>query len=309
MLTRLKAVGAAAYLVVGVAAAIVGLLPWLITGMRLPLQNLWAVDTLPEQMPIVLLPFSQYLLTFIIAMLVTGSAIAGGVARATRAHHPRFAAVAIIIGVLLVQVVATVQTAVTVASGLRDGTEADVYLVACVFATIAATLIGLLLLVLIYRAPAAVAVLAISMAAVALSPWLQGILLPPGLMATAPNPVLLAIVRWVPALIVGLAVTWSGLHTIGRVVGALLSLLALWIGPALFTAVSAAVGTRILARYPAEMAEYGAQVFVSALDARNGSLSILVPAIVVTILGLTARWAIRENRARETALVGPKTLG
>ena len=36
-----------AALLIGVGAALVGLLPWIITGMRLPLQNLWASSTLP----------------------------------------------------------------------------------------------------------------------------------------------------------------------------------------------------------------------------------------------------------------------
>ena len=41
---------------IGAAAATLGLLPWLITGARLPLQNLWGTSTVPEEMPIGLLP-------------------------------------------------------------------------------------------------------------------------------------------------------------------------------------------------------------------------------------------------------------
>jgi hypothetical protein len=66
-----------------VVAALVGLLPWLITGIRRPLQNLRATSTSPESMPVALLPFSQYALTLIVGLIVTGSAIAGVVARAT----------------------------------------------------------------------------------------------------------------------------------------------------------------------------------------------------------------------------------
>ena len=32
---------------VGVVSALVGLLPWLVTGMRLPMQNLWGGDSVP----------------------------------------------------------------------------------------------------------------------------------------------------------------------------------------------------------------------------------------------------------------------
>lgn len=47
-----------AALPVGAAAAVLGLLPWIVTGMRLPLQNLWAADTAPDQMPVAFLPMS-----------------------------------------------------------------------------------------------------------------------------------------------------------------------------------------------------------------------------------------------------------
>ncbi len=104
-------------------AAIIGLLPWMVTGMRLPIQNLWALDVPPEGMPITLLPFSQYTITLIVAVLVTGSAIAGGLLRLTGAQHPRFAFVATPVGVLIVQVVAIVQTVSIVAGGLAEGRE------------------------------------------------------------------------------------------------------------------------------------------------------------------------------------------
>src|SRR5690606_40914719 len=45
---------------IGVAAAVVGLLPWLLTGMRLPLQNLWSHPTSPEDMQHAQLVFNQY---------------------------------------------------------------------------------------------------------------------------------------------------------------------------------------------------------------------------------------------------------
>ncbi|TFD62623.1 hypothetical protein E3T39_01360 [Cryobacterium suzukii] len=297
VLTRMKAIGPVSYLVVGMLAAMVGLLPWLVTGMHLPIQNLWASNTLPEDMPIALLPFSQYTITLIVAVVVTGSALAGGLARVTRAQHPRFALAAIIVGVLLVQVVAIVQTAVTVATGLAESPAAKVYLFALTAGTLAASLIGLLILMLIARAPAAGAVVAVSLAAVAFSAWLNGLIAHPlSFETTETTRALLSAARWVPAVIVGLAVAWCGLTTIGRVAGAIVSFLALWIGPTLFTAVSAAAGTRVLAAYPAEMLDYGAQVFVSALGVKGGSLSLLVPAVIVMVLGLAVRWALRRRR-------------
>ena len=61
----------------GMAFAIIGLVPWLVTDMHLPLQNLWAAEVSPDQMPITLLPFSQYYLELLAAMIVIGAALAG----------------------------------------------------------------------------------------------------------------------------------------------------------------------------------------------------------------------------------------
>jgi hypothetical protein len=48
--------------------------------MRLPLQNLWGTNLLPEEMPIVLLPFSQYAITVLAGTVIVGSVTAGLVA-------------------------------------------------------------------------------------------------------------------------------------------------------------------------------------------------------------------------------------
>ncbi|HLS64990.1 MAG TPA: hypothetical protein VK060_16525, partial [Ruania sp.] len=70
-----------AYPLVGVGAVLVGLLPWIRAGMQLPLQNLWAVQTLPEDMPLVLLPLNQYYLGTILALMVTAGLVGGVIAR------------------------------------------------------------------------------------------------------------------------------------------------------------------------------------------------------------------------------------
>lgn len=60
MFIRLKTAGPVAYLFIGAASAAAGLLPWLVAGMRLPLQNLWAAGTLPADMPRTRLPASTF---------------------------------------------------------------------------------------------------------------------------------------------------------------------------------------------------------------------------------------------------------
>jgi hypothetical protein len=305
----LRTAGAAVtYLLVGVGSAVVGLLPWLVTGMRLPVQNLWAVNTLPEKMPITLLPFSQYELALIVAVIVTGSAIAGGFARGARVRKARFGLIAIAIGVLAVQAIATVQTSVTVSNGLSNSTASSVYLAALSAGSVAAIVIGLLVLLLIARAPRAGVAIAVSIAAVASSPWMTRIALPVGIVANESTMALLNAVRWVAPVIVGLVLAWCGLGTIGRVAAAIVSFLVLWIGPAAITAVTAAAGTRVLAPYPAEMAEYAAQVFVGALGPPGGSLSLFAVATVVMVLGLGVRWAIRLRRAAAAGSPGSTPL-
>ncbi|MBC7402316.1 MAG: hypothetical protein H7279_03950 [Microbacteriaceae bacterium] len=300
MLTRLAVAGPVLYLLVGMASAIAGLVPWLITGMRLPVQNLWASTVFPGQMPITLLPFSQYALSLIVALIVVGSAIAGVAARASRAsrasraQHPRFAVVSLAVSVAAVQVAALVQTTLTVMHGVKDTSASRLYLTALVIGTAASIAVGLVLLVLIARAPAAGVVVALSFAAIALQSWLNALVLPFGVVSTEPNLGLLAAIRWVPALVVGLAVVWAGIRSIGRAIAAILGLVVLWIAPAAVTAVTSAAGSRVLAAHPLEMLDYGSQVFVSALGVAGDTLSLLVPAIVVMVLGLGARGAMRR---------------
>ena len=221
------------FFLIGVGSALVGLLPWLITGMRLPLQNLWASETLPDQMPVVLLPFSQYTITFVAGLIVTGAAIAGLVARATRARQPRRGFVAILIGVLTVQLIATLQTSIVVRVGLQVGTESVVYFAATLAVALVSILVGMLVLWLIARAPRAGALVGISIAAIVFGSWLSGLLVPFGTFPAEPVAQLLSYVRWVPAVIIGAAIAWCGINTVGRVAAAIGSLLILWIAPAL----------------------------------------------------------------------------
>lgn len=282
------------YLLLGIVAAAIGLVPWLVTGMILPLQNLWSINTMPSDMPRVLLPFSQYALTFIVSLIVIGSAIAGGILRSQRDTQPRLAVVATVVGLLAVQVVAIIQTAVTVSDGLDRSTGASTYLAALVAVTIVAVAVGLLVLLLLARSRVPGAAIALSLAAVALGPWVAGLALPLNSVGTDANFAALGIVRWIPAVVVGLAMAWSGFATLGRAVASSTGLLALWIGPSLFTAISAAAGTRVLASRPAEMAEYGAQVFLSVLRTSE-SLTPLIVALVVMAVALGIRWMLRRR--------------
>lgn len=289
------------FVLIGVGAALVGLLPWLVTGMRLPLQNLWAADAMPDDMPLALLPFSQYELSTIASLLVVGAAVAGIAARALRRRSPRGGFALLLFGVLLVDVVAIVQTATVVGAGLRDDDWSTVYLTAVLAVAILALLVAMLVLWLIARAPRAGAVIGLSIAAVLVSGWLH-LLLAPEPVFTGEPAWLWTAVRWVPAVLVGAAIAWGGVGTVGRVIGALASLVILWVGPALITAVSAAAGTRVLAREPAEMLDYARRVFGMALTEPALVAPPLVVAVCVAGVGLIGRALLgRSQRVRGEA--------
>ncbi|MFF2275787.1 hypothetical protein [Agromyces sp. NPDC058126] len=282
------------FILIGVAAAVIGLLPWLATGMRLPLQNLWAADTMPDDMPLVLLPFSQYQLSTIASLLVVGAAAAGIAARALRRRTPPGGFALLVFGVLLVDVVAIVQTATVVGAGLRDDDWSAFYLTAVLAVAILALLVAVLVLWLVSRAPRAGAVIGLAIAAVLVSGWIHLLLAPDPVFAGEPAWLWTA-VRWVPAVLVGAAIAWGGVDTVGRVIGALASLVIFWVGPALITAVSAAAGTRVLAREPAEMLDYGRSVFGMALTEPALVGPPLVVAVCVAGVGLIGRALIGRS--------------
>ena len=134
---------------IGILAGLLGLGPWLVTGAQLPLQNLWGADVAPDQMPVSLLPLSQYELTTIVALLTVGGAAAGLAVRIWSPARRRLVAWCAAAGVLVVQSTAAVQSFTVLDGGLTGGTTASLYfagLLAGVTASLAAALVAHLLL-------------------------------------------------------------------------------------------------------------------------------------------------------------------
>lgn len=286
---------------VGIAAAALGLLPWLVTGLRLPLQNLWGTATAPQDMPLVLLPFSQYSITLVAGLLVVGAAIAGLVTRSTRPRQGRRGFAALTAGLFGTQLIAVVQTTAVVGGGLRPGTESTIYLVAVVAVAVASIAVGGLVFVLIGRMPRAGALIGLSLAAVAVSWWSAALIVPqPGLVSPAQT-TMLGLLQWLPAILCGVAIAWCGVNTVGRVGAALTALAAIVIGPAVATAVTAAAGTRVLARHPGEMLDYAAAVFRQVLVTPELTLRPLISTVVVAVLGL----ALQTLRRRQPGAAEP----
>ncbi|KAA9148722.1 hypothetical protein F6B41_01620 [Microbacterium lushaniae] len=290
-----------AAVLLAVGAVILGLLPWLVTGLRLPLQNLWLLPTAPEDMPLVLLPFSQYSLVLIFAVLVVGAAVAGVVTRSLRNRLSRRGRMLLFGIVPALQLIAIVQTAVAVRSGLAETGQAAVYLAALVGVSALSVLIGMLCQTLIAVAPRAGALLGLTIAAVAASSWIAGFLQPFTLYGPDWLLPVVGLIAWVTPLLTGLAIAWTGVSSPGRVVAALASLIVVWVAPAAITGVSSAAGSRVLASDPAAMIEYALQVFASALLTPELALRPIVATVLVAAIGLAARWTIRRRRARPSA--------
>ena len=299
MLRTVRPLGALAYLTIGAGSAIGGLLPWIVTGMRLPLQNLWAADTLPGGMPIALLPFSQYYVTFIVAMILVGATVAGLVGRATAARETGRGILSLAGGVLIVQAAALVQTAVTVGSGLSDRTAASTYLLAITAGIVVAILLGLGMLALVARAPKAGALVAFGIAAVASGSWLSGWIYPIGRVASYSefSDFFSAVIRLCPAVLIGVAIVWCGVGTVGRIIAGIGSLGILWVGQALVSAVMSAVGSRVLLPYPSEMLDYGLNVFRSFLGSPDLGGTAVALALGIAVVGLVGKRTVARRRA------------
>lgn len=279
----------------GVLAGIVGLGPWLITGAQLPLQNLWAAETGPDQMPVSLLPLSQYELTTIVALLTVGGAAAGLAVRLWSPARRRLAVWCAAAGVLVVQLTATVQSFTVLDDGLGDGAMARLYfagLLAGAVTSLAAALVALLLLSSTSRALMA---LGVGLVAVPFGSWLVewvvGFVGPTNIPAMVPSAA-----RWIPAILVGCALAWCGLRSWPRAVVWLADLALLWVVPALFISVNYVLGTRVTAGDLQEMLLMSRQILAATLGPAGGALPTVLVALAIAAAGLGARSLLARRR-------------
>ncbi|MGN6273815.1 MAG: hypothetical protein ACTHMQ_12095 [Protaetiibacter sp.] len=301
--------GAFVSLAIGLGSAILGLLPWILTGMRLPLQNLWAFDAGPDDMPIAFLPFGQYTVTTVIGILVVGGVIAGIVARAAVARLPSRAPFSIAAGLLLVQIVAIAQTTQAVERGLPPTAESSFYLVACVAVAVAGVVFGLIAFALVCRAPRAGAVIGLVLGALAADWWIHAFFPPAGIVpVTVDYGAALAALRFVPPLLVGAAIAWGGVRTTGRAIAAAVGIALLWVVPPLATAVTSAVGSRVMLPYPLEMLDYGWGVFRMALLMPELAVPPIVVALVVAAAGIGLR-VVLARRGSESPVSESQVSG
>lgn len=285
--------------VVGVGGGILGLLPWLVGGGRMPLQNLWAVETMPESMPFVLLPVSQYLTLLLFSLVVIGGVFAGLAVHAIR-RRARMAAWPGALGLLLVQVVATVQSFSVLHGGLGlnggGDTRALVYFAGMLGGTIVTMLIAQVAFWMTAARSAGVASLGVALAAVPFANWaMRWVVAIAGGDAFVPMWAT-TVGRWIPAVVVGLALVWCGVCPLWRLIVWAVALLALWIVPALYTAFSYGLGMRVLDGNVPEMLEAAAQVFPMALGIEW--LPVVVAA-AIGVVGVVGRMLVGRGRSVE----------
>lgn len=286
-------------LVTGVLAGLLGLAPWLITGARLPLQNLWGSEALPGQMPLALLPLSQYQVTTLVALMTTGGAAAGVAVRCWSSVRRRLATWCAAGGVLAVQVAATVQAFTALAGGLATDARSSLYLAGLLAGVVASIAAGLVALLLLAARSRALAALGAGLVAVPFVSWLAAGVT--ALMAAGDVPVWVsALWRWLPAVLVGAALAWCGFRPLARALVWLVNMALLWVVPAAFTSVSHVLGARVLGGDLQEMAAMGRQVFTSALGGSGGAGVTVLLALAIGLLGTSARAVVGSSRARRT---------
>lgn len=280
-----------ASLAVGAAASAFALFPSWVSGARLPLQNLWHERTMPDDMPIALLPLSQYYALNIFVMLLLGGVIAGLIVR-WRSLRAGMAA----LGVLAVHVIVAVQSFAVLAGGhgLLDGTARSrelLYFGGMLGGVIAGILLAQLGCWMASRRGVLLPSLAVALSAVPVGSWI-GVLIVSFNPIYGYPPVVGTILRWVPAVIVAVALIWAGVRPLGRLVVWVVGLLALWMLPAVFTAIGYGLGMRVLQGDLREMALAAGQVFPLALA--ETTLPVAV-ALGLAVVGTVVRMLVGKS--------------
>jgi hypothetical protein len=133
--------------------------------------------------------------------------------------------------------------------------------------------------------------LAVALAAVPVGSWI-GVLIASFNPIYGYPPVVGTMLRWLPAVIVAAALIWAGVRPLARLVVWVVGLLALWMLPAVFTAIGYGLGMRVLDGNLREMALAAGQVFPLALA--ETTLPVVV-ALVLGVVGTVVRMLLGKR--------------
>lgn len=295
---RTPAAEAASAALLGVLGGILGLAPWLITGAQLPVQNLWGAETQPRDMPLALLPLSQYRTTTLVALLTVGASATGLALRALRPARRGAAAACAVGGVLLVHGGAAVQSFAVLSSGLDPEPRSSIYIAGLLGGTIAAIAAGVVALLVLASPSRPVAALGVGLMAVPFASWLAAaaaFLAGPGGMPTF----LATVWHWLPAVLVGAALSWCGFKPSARLWVWAADLALLWLVPALFTSVNYVLGTRVYLGNFSEMAVLSREILAATLGPAGGAGPIVLLALAVGLVGALFL-AVLERKSRRS---------
>ncbi|NNM46848.1 hypothetical protein [Knoellia koreensis] len=286
-------------LLVGIAAGVVGLLPWLTTDRRLPLQNLWSEQRLPGEMPVSLLPLSQYYVVPVLAMMLVGAVLAGLVVRALPRSGPALGGA--FVGWLVVALAASGQSAWTVAEGIERSSRGEIYLYAVLGALAASLVVCFVALPVSARGSRPAAVPWLALAAVLTGSWLGVFATGFGHRFDESSRLAATSSHWVAAALVGVTLAWCAARGgWGSLAAAwFVGLALLWVVPAAVTAVGYAGGSARSAQHAPDpirdLASGGVRVFLRALEPSSRTLGDLAVALVVGVLGAVLARAITKR--------------
>lgn len=288
--------------IVGLGAAVVGLLPWLVTAMTLPLHGIVQVYTVPEQAPVALLPLSHSYLVESVALILVGSALAGIIIRLAALRGKTLNARVVIIGVVAAQIIALAQAANVVNDGLQPTSQAGTYFLALVVGVLAAIAAGVGVLVGLARGTVAATTIAATLGALALGPWLGAVVLP--IEGEWRHGASLSILQWganvsalTPLLIVGAVAGWCGVSTWRRAAATSTAFVALWVVPKLVIAFGYAMSSHSASLAPQHMWSAGSRMFSDLLLSVAAIQQLFVAAVVALLVAIALR-SMRGGRAR-----------
>lgn len=269
---------------------VVGALPFLLAGLRLPPQNLWDTEQLPETMPHVALPFSQYSITLLVAMGVVGGVSAALTGLAAPREQRRRAVRAALAGATLAAAVALAQTSIVVHGGLDGSKRAELYFTAIVAVTVLGVVLGLVVGQAVVSGRPGLRAAGLAVLSFLLISWLGAILRIHDSIGSGPWQALYNAIPWLTAVVAGIGLALCPPRSGRAVLAWAGALVILWVAPALFTAVGYVAGSRaILAGSPpSEWLDAGLDVLRAALLPGNKPLGPLALTVAVGLLWLLA---------------------
>jgi hypothetical protein len=266
---------------------VVGALPWIVSGLRLPISDAWP-SLPPGGTPRVALPFGEYAFQPLALVGVIGGAAAVAVSLLTRpgTRRPRLIAAG---GGLLGLAVALVQTVAVVRGALGPRAEARLLVVALVAVALVAAVLGLLAGAGLVARRGWAWVLGAGLVAALVGPWVNDLVHRGPASDGSWTSFVTQWHMWLGGALLGLALAVAGLRTMGRLVVWIGALAILWVVPAALTALNYVTyyGTRqaLGPGVVAEVLDAGRDVFVAAL---GPGVRTFGPVVLAALIGLVA---------------------